>query len=188
MALYTHAMDLGLAMPRAAHTLTPGALEAVESMRRAGHERRRERVVAALVTDHGHTRIAPHSGKPPAALARVEALALAHGWKVKRYESITGHALQGRKDDLGFRAIWQHGKTRGATWHERTARWSLVRDERPPGVNKLTRTSLKGKRPAGVGEIRLALLGAPWGLPLNVTALEDRLNDRGLTYEKGEWR
>ena len=179
MALYSRAMDLGLAKPTPAHTLTPGALEAVESMKRLGHEKRLERAVTSLVTSlvtkHGRTRIVPHSGKPPAAYVRVKRLAEANGWTVTEYESITGHALQGRKGDLGFRAMWQHGKTAGATWHERTPRWTLERDPRPPGVNKLTRTGLKGKRPAGMGEIHLKLLGAPWGLPINVTTLEERL-------------
>ena len=175
MPLYSSAMDLGLAMPTPAHTLTPGAQDAVERMREAGHEKRRERAVSSLVTAHGHTRIVPYDGPPPAALVRVEALALAHGWKVKRYESPTGHALQGRKGDLGFRATWQRGKTTGATWHERTPRWALVRDDRPVKVNKLARTALEGGRGAGLGEIHLKLLGAPWGMPLNVTTLEGRL-------------
>lgn len=187
MPLYTHAMDLGLAMPTPPHTLTPGAQAAVERMREAAHERRLDRVVASLVTLHGHARIVPYDAAAPAALVRVERLAVAHGWSVKRYRSITGHALQGRKGDLGFRASWQHGKTTGASWHERTPRWSLVRDDRPVKVNKLARTALEGGRGAGLGEIHLKLLGAPWGMPLNVTTLEARLNERGLVYKKGSW-
>lgn len=175
MALYSRAMDLGLARPSPAHTLTPGAIEAVEAMRRHGYEKRIDRAVSRLVTKHGHARLVPHSGKPSAGYERVKALAEANGWTVTEYESPTGHALQGRKGDLGFRAMWQWGRTAGASWHERTPRWSLVRDARPPGKNAKTRTGVKGKRPPGVGEIRLALLAAPWGLPLKITELEERL-------------
>lgn len=175
MALYSRAMDLGLAMPTRPDTLTPGAIEAVEAMRAAGRELIAERAISSLVTVHGHRRIVPHSGKPPAALVRVRNLAESKGWTVKAYESPTGHALQGRRGDLGFRAMWQWGKTAGCTWHEREPRWTLIDDPRPVKMNTRDHVGLKGYRSEGMGRVRLHLLAAPWGLPINVTTLEERL-------------
>jgi len=179
-------MDLKLAMPRRPDTMTPGALDAVERMRHAGIDRRVDAEVARLVTTHKPL-LKPDA--PPAALVKLHLLAVAHGWTVTRYESPTGHALQGRRGDLGFRAYWQYGKTTGASWHERKARWTLIDDPRPVGMNTRDRVGLKGSRSEGMGRVRLQLLAAPWGLPLNVSELSERINTERLTWDskKKEW-
>jgi len=169
MPLYARAMDLKLAMPARPDTFEPAALEAVERMRV-----RVEAPAVEIATLHGNPK--PHTGRPPAGYARVKRLAEAAGFTVTEYTSRTGHALQGRRGDIGFRATWQWGKTTGATWHEREARWTLVADTRPIGMDARKHVGLKGKRAAGMGVTRLALLAAPWGLPINVTELEKRLS------------
>lgn len=161
-------IGLEFARPVPSHALTPGALAAVARMRHAR--------ALDLTTDVGNPRVIPHSGKPPTALVRMERLAVAAGFTVSRVESVTGHALQGRRGDEAFRAYWQHGRTRGATWHERKARWALVEDRREIRVDKVAKTGLKGARSAGMGGVRLVLLAAPWGLPLSITELEERLS------------
>jgi len=169
MPLYAAAMDLKLAMPARPDTFTPGAIAAVDAMR----DRGRTAAEVEIATLHGHPKA--HGGRPPAALVRVKRLAEAAGFTVTVYESRTGHALQGRRGDDGFRATWQWGKTTGATWHERTPRWTLVADTRPVGINTRDHVGLKGKRSPGMGTTRLALLAAPWGIPINITELEKRL-------------
>lgn len=175
MALYSRAMDLRLAMPTPMHALAPAAVEAVESMRLDGHARKVERRVSSLVTTHGHQRVKPHNAPPSAGYRTVKRLAEAKGFTVTEYRSATGHALQGVRGDVGFRAYWHWGKTAGATWHEREARWTLVDDPRPVKVNATARVGLKGYRAAGIGHVHLHLLAAPWGMSINVTELEARL-------------
>lgn len=168
-------MDLGIAKPAPAHTLTEAAEEARLAMRSYGHHRKVEREMSRLVTKHGHVRVIPYNGPPPAAYRRVKALAEAHGFTVTEYRSVTGHALQGRRGDLGFRAIWQWGRTKGASWHEREARWTLIADDRPIKMNVRDHVGLKGYRSEGMGRTRLKLLSTPDGMPLNLTALEEKL-------------
>lgn len=175
MALYARAMDLKLSKPMPAHALTPEAEEARLMMRSYGYARHVERIIVSLVTKHGHRRIRYHDAPPPAAYRRVKALAEAHGFTVTEYRSPTGHALQGRRGDLGFRAFWQWGRTTGATWHERTARWMLVDDPRPVKMNERDHVGLKGYRTTGMGRTRLKLLATPDGLPLKLTILEQRI-------------
>jgi hypothetical protein len=165
-------MDLKLAKPRRPDTMTPGAIEAVERMRFEAWLRR-----LSFVTVHGVPRgsTRDRAPKPPAGYARVKRIAEEHGWTVTEYTSRTGYALQGRRGDLGFRAYWQWGKTTGASWHERTPRWTLVDDPRPIKMNTRDHVGLKGYRSEGMGRVRLALLADPYGLPINVTTLEERL-------------
>lgn len=172
MARYSRAMDLKLAKPARPDSMTPGAIEAVERMRWDARMRR-----LRFVTEHGVPRgsTRDRAPRPPAGYARVKRLAEENGWTVIEYTSRTGYALQGRKGELGFRAFWQWGKTTGATWHERPARWTLVDDPRPIKMNTRDRVGLKGARSEGMGRVRLALLASPYGLPLNVTTLEERL-------------
>lgn len=170
-------MDLRVAQPIPAHALTPAAEEARLAMRSYGHKRKVEHTMSRLVTKHGHVRVIPHNAPPPAAYRRVKALAEAHGFTVTEYRSTTGHALQGRRGDLGFRAVWQWGRTKGASWHERTARWTLVADDRPIKMNERDHVGLKGYRSKGMGTTRLKLLATPDGMPLNLTALEERLRE-----------
>jgi len=172
MARYSRAMDLKLAKPRRPDAMTTGAIEAVERMRFEAWLRR-----LSFVTDHGVPRGSTRDRpvKPPAGYVRVKRIAEENGWTVSEYTSRTGHALQGRKGDLGFRAFWQWGKTTGATWHELTPRWTLVDDPRPIRMNTRDHVGLKGARSEGMGRVRLALLASPYGLPLNVTTLEERL-------------
>lgn len=172
MARYSRAMDLKLALPRRPDTLTPGAIEAVERMRWEGRLRRL-RFVTSHGVPKGSTRDRP--ARPPAGYVRVKRIAEEHGWTVTEYTSRTGHALQGRKGELGFRAMWQWGKTTGATWHELTPRWTLIDDPRPIRMNTRDHVGLKGARSEGMGRVRLTLLASPYGLPINVTTLEERL-------------
>lgn len=176
MPLYTGLMAYGVAMPTPAHTLTEGAEYAREALRRHGRAQRPDLAHRSLVTQHGPRRIIPYIASPPAPYARVKALAEAHGFTITEYRSETGHALQGVRGDVGFRAYWQRGKTRGASWFERTARWTLVNDTRAVKVNKVARVSLKGYRGAGLGAVHLKLLGTPNGMPLLITELEERLD------------
>jgi hypothetical protein len=163
------AIGLEFARPIPTHALTDGARAAVARMAA------RRRMELDLTADVGNPPIVPHSGKPPADLARIERLAIAAGFTVTRYESVTGHALQGVRGDVGFRAYWQHGRTRGATWHERRARWVIVDDPRPIKMNVRDSVGLKGYRSEGMGRQRLKLVASPAGMPLNVTDLEKRL-------------
>lgn len=175
MPLYTRLMDHHVAMPTPRHALDPGAIEAVEMHRSLGYAKTVDRIMSRLVTRHGRPRIRVHDAPPSAGYARVKRLAEENGWKVTEYRSLTGHALQGRRGDLGFRAYWQWGKTTGASWHEREARWTLVADDRPVKMDKVARVGLKGYRSAGVGTTHLKLIATPDGLPINVTELEKRI-------------
>ncbi|UYL87123.1 hypothetical protein QEH40_gp02 [Microbacterium phage OscarSo] len=179
MPLYSAAMDLGLAMPLPSHALTPAAEEAREAMRRYGHERKLEREVAKIVTDVGNPKPVPFLGaKTTAAAKRLAAKAKAAGFEVIVREYREGCVVEGidRARKLGFRAYWHRGKADGATWHSGGRdRYELVRDDRPVGVNKLTRTALAGKRGAGMGRVRLKLIESPRGIPLKITELEKRI-------------
>lgn len=180
MALYSSAMDLGLAMPTPAHALTPAALAAVETMRAYGKARTRERFVTSLVTEHGHKRPEPFDGAivPAGAktlLKRAEDAGMtaqivehAEGCTVEAYDLARG---------VAFRAHWHRGKTLGASWHEARDRYTLVHDARPAGVNKLTRTGIEGKRAPGLDAIHLEALALRTGLPLNITELTKRVSE-----------
>ena len=168
------------AKPRPAHTLTPSALEAVEAMRRLGHERRLDAVVRSLVTDHGRPHVAPYTGGVPAAAKRVEKAASAAGFETQLLTFAEGCRVEGidRAARVGFTATFIRGRAKSATWNT-PWRYGIVPDDRPVGVNSLTRTGLAGKRPAGVGATRLAILGSPWGIALTHTELAKRIAEHG---------
>lgn len=165
------------ARPTPAHALTEGAAAAVATVRREGRGARLDRVMAGIVTEHGNPRGAsPFEGEVVTAAARrLLRLAEATGWAASLHTLVDRCAVQGRRDDLAFRAYWVEGKADGGTWHEREWRYEMIQDARPVGVNVLTRTGLKGKRPAGVGVVRLQIVGSPLGLPVNITELERRV-------------
>ncbi len=179
MALYSRAMDLGLERPAPAHTLTDGALEAVESVRRLGAERRRERVVAALVTEHGHKRVTPYDGGIPAAAKRTLKLALDAGFDAELIEHETGCVVQGirKRDRVGFRAYWERGKTAGGTWHSGGRdRWKLVDiSSRPIGVDARTHTTKAKHRHGANDKTRLVLSESPRGVSAGITEIERRI-------------
>lgn len=177
MALYSRAMDLGLALPTPAHALTEAAEEARETMRRQARARRLERTVSSLVTEHGHTREPDRGPVPKAALATAK-LARAHGFDVIERETLTGYAVEGAHEErrVGFRAYWSDGKTDGGTWHELGPdRYTLIDDTRPIGKDKVALVGLKGKRAPGVERVHLKLIATRRGIPFGITEIERRI-------------
>ena len=175
MALYRSAMDLGLAMPTPAHAqiaqaqrerdrnATPRAPDVAE-------------LVANLVADHGLPRY--YRGPVPRNARGLVALAESAGFEAKILEHRTGCRVEGYNAGrrLGFTATWERGRAKGATWNT-PWRYGIVDDRRPVGVNKLTRTALAGKRGAGMGTTRLAILGSPRGLAITHSELTTRLQE-----------
>ena len=190
MALYSRAMDLGLAMPTPAHALAPGAEAARESMRRLGAEKRVERDVARLVTVHGHARIEPHDGPlVPAAARSTQRHAESHGFETAMIETPVGCSLHGihRERGVGFAAHWHRGKTSGGTWHEREVRWSLVDiSSRPIGVDAKTKLAKARHRHDAGDRTRLVLLAAPYGVPCNITEIEKRIGPKPKRKRKAK--
>ena len=132
--------------------------------------------VDALVTDHGLPSY--HRGPVPANARKLVALAEAAGFETKTLTHRTGCRVEGYNAAraLGFTATFERGRAKGATWNT-PWRYGIVEDRRPVGVNKLTRTGLAKKRPAGVGQQRLAILGSPWGLAITHSELTSRLQE-----------
>lgn len=132
--------------------------------------------VEDLVTDHGLP--AYYRGPVPANARKLVALAEAAGFETKTLEHRTGCRVEGYNADraLGFTATFTRGRADGATWNT-PWRYGIVEDRRPVGVNKLTRTGLAKKRPAGVGTQRLAILGTPWGVAITHSELTSRLQE-----------
>ena len=133
-------------------------------------------IVAGLVTDHDLPRY--YRGPVPANARKLVALAEAVGFETKTLEHRTGHRVEGfnAARALGFTASWERGRAKGATWNT-PWRYGIVEDRRPVGVNKTSRTALAGKRGAGTGTTRLAILGSPWGLAITHSELTSRLQE-----------
>lgn len=133
-------------------------------------------IVAGLVTDHDLPRY--YRGPVPRNARALVALAEAAGFETKTLEYRTGHRVEGYHADraLGFTATWERGRAKGATWNT-PWRYGIIEDRRPVGVNKTSRTALAGKRGAGMGTTRLAILGSPWGLPITHSELTSRLQE-----------
>lgn len=130
------------------------------------------------MTTHGLPKVAPYRGPIPANAHKLEAAARAAGFETKLLVTVSGCRVEGHHPArrVGFTATFERGRAKGASWHE-PWRYGIVRDERKAGkVNALTRTALKGYRPAGVGETRLAILGSPVGLPITHTTLNERIS------------
>lgn len=171
-------MDYGIAKPTPAHALTDAAEEARESMRRLGHERRRERIVASLVTEHGHKRVIPYDGPIPAAARTTERKAKAAGFETTMHVTVAGCSLHGvhRKRGVGFAAHWLRGKTSGGTWHEKRETWKLVDiSSRPIGVDARAKTTKVGCRHDANDRTRLVLVSSPRGVSLGITEIERRI-------------
>lgn len=196
-------LGLEFARPIPVHAQRPGALMAVEAVRRAG---RAKRSAGEITTDVGRPAYEPYEkpeietvvtkkGKrkrvptgrmlavdpvPSAARAFLK-LAEAHGFEVNLIELRDRCTVEGidRARGVAFRAYWVRGRTNGGTWHERRERYEIVRDDRPVGVAALTKTGLKGKRAAGVGTTRLALVASRLGTAHTITELTRKVTDHG---------
>ena len=133
-------------------------------------------IVTDLVTDHDLPRY--YRGPVPRNARALVALAESAGFETKTLEHRTGHRVEGYNADraLGFTATWERGRAKGATWHA-PWRYGVIEDSRPIGVNKTSRTGLAGKRAAGMGTTRLAILGSPWGLAITHSELTSRLQE-----------
>jgi len=169
------------AKPIPVHAQTAAALEAVDAVRAHGDRARAQCVLDALVTDHGRPHVEPYAGDVVTRNARaLVALAEAAGFETKTLEHRTGCRVEGYNADraLGFTASWERGRAKGATWNT-PWRYGIVEDRRPVGVNKTSRTALAGKRGAGMGTTRLAILGSPWGLAITHSELTSRLQEEG---------
>lgn len=165
------------AKPIPVHAQTPEALAAVEAHRRQGIERRLQKDAATIVTDHGTPPVRPYPGGVVTRNARaLAARAKAAGFDVKVLEFPDSCRVEGLHRDrrVGFTATWTRGRAGGASWHE-PWRYGIVEDRRPVGVNAKTRTALAGKRGAGMGTTRLAILASPRGLPINHATLNERI-------------
>lgn len=171
-------MDLKLERPAPAHTLTDAAEDARESMRRYGRERQRERIVASLVTVHGHKRIIPYDGPIPAAARTTERKAKAAGFETTMHVTVAGCSLHGvhKKRGVGFAAHWHRGKTSGGTWHERAEKWKLVDiSSRPIGVDARAKVTKLKHRHDENDRTRLVLVSSPRGIALGITEIERRI-------------
>lgn len=179
VALYSRAMDLSLAMPTPAHALTPAAEQAREAMQRYGYERRLERIISSLVTDHGNPRRVVYSGGVPAAAKRVEKAASAAGFETMTRKDGETTIIEGlhRGRRVGFRAYWKRGRTAGATWHSGGRdTWRLVDiSDRPIGVDARAKTTKVGCRHDESDRTRLVLVESPRGIPCNITELTERI-------------
>lgn len=172
------AFGLEFAKPTPAHALVPSSQDAVEDMRRAGWQRRIDALVSALVTDHGNPHVRPYDGPVPANAKRLLTLARSKGMTAQIVTWRAGHSVEGvdPKRGVAFRATWFRGKADGGTWHEKRDRYVYVDDERPVGVNEKTRTSLAGKRPAGMDKVHLQAVALRAGMPFNNTEIEKRVS------------
>lgn len=164
--------------PIPVHAQTPEARAAVEAMRRFGHERRLGAVVRSLVTEHGNPKRATYAGGIPRNATALEKAASAAGFETRLLTFAEGCRVEGidRAARVGFTATFIRGRAKSATWNT-PWRYGVVNDDRPVGVNSLTRTGLAGKRPAGVGTTRLAILGTPWGVSITHSELTERLQE-----------
>lgn len=173
-------MDLGLAMPQRADTLTPAARAAVESVRLAGTTKRLNAAVSSLVTDHGtpSTR-RRYDGPIPAAAKKTLALAERRGFRAQLIEGPEGCTVEGIHDErrVGFRAHWLRGKTAGASWHSGGRdRYKLVDiTSRPIGVDARTHTTKAKHRHDAKDRTRLVLVESPRGVRLGITEIETRI-------------
>lgn len=166
--------------PQPLHTMTPSAEAAREAVRAAGATRRRLRVSDELdfVTSH----LARYADDPlTQAAIMLRRLAESKGFEVKTLTGLYSATVEGvhRERGVGFRATWERGKAKSASWHEATTRWGQVADERKVGVSKLTRLGLAGHRAAGIGNVRLAYLAGPRGVVIGVAALSAKLKALG---------
>lgn len=165
--------------PAPTHTMTEGAEEAIESIRRLGHERRAERIIAALVTEHGHKRVIPYDGPIPAAAKTTLWKALAAGFDAELVETTVGCVVQGihKKRRVGFRAWWEYGKTTGGTWHSGGRdRWKLIDiSSRPIGVDARTKLTKAKHRHDANDRTRLVLIESPRGVSCKITEIERRI-------------
>ena len=167
------------AKPLPVHTMTPGALAAVEAVRAAG---RAKRASGELVASHGRPPYVPYDRDPvPKAARDLLELAESLGFETNLIALNDRCTVEGidRRAGVAFRAFWVRGRTNGGTWHERRERYAIIRDDRPVGVAALTRTGLKGKRPAGVGTTRLSLVASRLGMPYTITDLQRKVEAHG---------
>ena len=163
------------AMPIPVHAQIAQAQRALDV---AGPQRVRSvaELVAGLVTDHGLPRY--YRGPVPRNARALDALAESAGFETKTLEHRTGCRVEGYHAGraLGFTATWERGRAKGATWNT-PWRYGIIEDRRPVGVNRTSRTGLAGKRGAGMGTTRLAILGSPWGLAITHSELTSRLQE-----------
>lgn len=132
-----------------------------------------------FVTDHGHPRWVPYDGAVETASARrLRRLAEAAGFEIRGYEDAERCTVEGFHHErrVGFRASWLRGKADFGSWHA-PYKTMTVRDERPIGINKLTRTALKDHRGAGSGDTRVIIVSSPHGLSVGVTEVERRVKE-----------
>ena len=173
---------LEFAKPIPVHAQTPGALAAVEAVKRAGKEKRDKLVEDAIVTDLGRPPFNPYDRDPvPKAAHDLLALAEAHGFEAHVIALNDRCTVEGidRGGGVAFRAYWIRGRTNGGTWHEARERYEIVADHRPIKVDANKRTGLKGYRSAGVGETRLALVASRLGTAHNITELTEKVGSHG---------
>lgn len=169
-----------LGKPTPAHALTPAALEAVESMRRLGHERRLRASVARLVIDHGNPKRETYDGVRITTAARgLAKMAEAAGFEVLIHDHPTGCTVEGlhRARRVGFRASWEKGAAKGGTWHSGGRdHWKLIDiSSRPIGVDAKTKLTKAGCRHDENDTTRLVLVESPRGVRVNVTELKRRI-------------
>lgn len=174
MALYSRAMDLGLAIPTPIHAQIDRARRAAAPPPGAPSI---EDAVSSLVTTHER----PYAGGIPAAARTLERQAQAAGFETVLRESDVGCVLEGlhRGRRVGFRAYWLRGKTDGATWHSGGRdRYKLVDiSSRPIGVDAKTKLTKARHRHDENDRTRLVLVESPRGVGLNVTELKKRISE-----------
>lgn len=182
MAYYHRLMAHRVNLPSPAHTLTDGAEEARQSLRRLGREARLRKRLSAVVTQHGNPGGIPYAGALVNASARgLASLAGTCGFKVVTRETATGCVVAGLHvvRRVGFRAYWSRGTVRGATWHSGGRdHWTLIDiTDRPIGVDAVAKTTKAKHRHDEQDRTRLVLVESPRGVHINVTELRKRIKE-----------
>ncbi|QDP45568.1 hypothetical protein SEA_FUZZBUSTER_84 [Microbacterium phage FuzzBuster] len=185
MSTYANAHEFARPVPY--HALTPGALEAVEMMKRMGADRIVDKICAGIVTKHGNPRKVLFAGDAVTTNARkLLARAEAAGFTARLHDLGDGCMVEGYRlepEKVGFRAWWSMSTSRtgvqsisadGASWHE-PWRYEMRRDDRPIGIDQKARTGKVGYRGAGLASEHMRIVATPWGLPINHTELDARL-------------
>lgn len=166
--------------PTPAHALTEGAEAARETVRRLGWENRLRRRTSSLVTKHGNPKRVPYDGvRVPAAATSLVKLAKAQGFETLVSITATGCVVEGLHAErrVGFRAYWERGTAKGATWHSGGRdHWALADiSDRPIGADANAKTTKAKHRHDENDTTRLVLVESPRGVHVNITELRKRI-------------
>ena len=174
MATYRAPGGHEFAKPIPLHALSAEALEAVESVRAHGAERRLGRIVAK----HGNPRPPEWRGDPVTRNAHsLHLRAVAAGFEVQTLVGGARCTVEGYRltpERAGFRATWLRAVALAFVWCE-PWRFEEVPDARPVAADARTHVGKAGYRSPGMGTTRLSQVGSPWGVKVTYTDLVGRV-------------